>query len=191
MDTTERVTGLLQRAGAGDAAALDEAFPLVYDHLRRLAHRELLLEDTGHTLDTTALVHEAYLRLVDQRRGQYRDRTHFLAIAAIAMRRILVDHARRQTAAKRGGGARRISLDQAGDLATGDRADVLVALDDALGRLATLDARQARVVECRFFGGLTEEETADVLAISTRTVKRDWTKARAWLANELEPEAGA
>jgi RNA polymerase sigma factor (TIGR02999 family) len=169
--------------------ALDEALPFVYEHLRRLAHRELEREVPGHTLDTTALVHEAYLRLVDQRRGGYRDRSHFLAVATIAMRRILVDHARRHTAAKRGAGARRIPLDLYGDIPAVERGELIVALDDALSRLAQLDSRQARVVECRFFGGLTEEETGEVMGVSVRTIKRDWAKARAWLHQELYPEA--
>jgi RNA polymerase sigma factor (TIGR02999 family) len=189
MDTTHQVTDLLQRAGRGDVAALDQAFPLVYEHLRRLAHRELAREVTGHTLDTTALVHEAYLRLVDQRRGGYQDRAHFLAMATVAMRRILVDHARQHTAAKRGGGAQRVPLDVYDDIPAPERADLIVALDEALSRLAQLDLRQARVVECRFFGGLTEDETGEVLGMSVRTVKRDWAKARAWLHQELYPEA--
>lgn len=188
MDTARRVSELLQKAGDGDVSALDEALPFVYDHLRRLAHRELQREVAGHTLDTTALVHEAYLRLVDQRRGGYRDRAHFLAIAAIAMRRILVDHARRHATARRGAGARPVPIDNVASLPVVERAELIVALDEALCRLAQLDGRQARVIECRFFGGLTEGETAEVLGVSVRTIKRDWAKARAWLHQELYPE---
>jgi RNA polymerase sigma factor (TIGR02999 family) len=191
------VTALLARAGAGDRAALDEALPLVYDELRRLAHRALRREGAGHTLGTAALVHEAYLRLVDQRPGAWHDRAHFLAVAATAMRRVLVDYARRRGAAKRGAAAHPVTLDAlaegaALDLAGGDdAASRLADLDVALVRLARLDARQARVVECRFFGGLTEEETAAALGIGLRTAKRDWAKARSWLYQELHPGAVA
>ncbi len=191
--TRPGVTTLLARAGAGDRAALDEALPLVYGELRRLAHRALRREGAGHTLGTAALVHEAYLRLVDQRPGAWRDRAHFLAVAATAMRRVLVDYARRRGAAKRGAAARPVTLDAlaegaALDLAGGDDAAARLAdLDEALVRLARLDARQARVVECRFFGGLTEEETASALGIGLRTAKRDWAKARSWLYQELHP----
>lgn len=188
MDSNKRVTELLLRAGAGDSTAAAAVFPLVYDQLRLLAHRQLRREAAGHSLDTTALVHEAYLKLVDQRGAKVADRGHFLAIASTAMRRILVDHARRHGAAKRGAGARRVPLDSVNGLATEERAELLVALDAALLRLASLDARQAQVVECRFFGGLTEEETAEALGISTRTVKRDWAKARSWLYQLLYPD---
>ena len=191
MDTRQRVTDLLVLAGAGDRDALDRAFPLVYDELRCLARRQLRREADGHTLSTTALVHEAYLRLVDQTRVQWRDRAHFLAIAATAMRRILVDYARRHHAAKRGAAARRVPLESVEELAVDERAELLVALDDALERLAALDGRQARVVECRFFGGLTEEETAEALGIGLRTAKRDWAKARSWLYQEIYPDAVA
>ena len=171
-----------------------EPFPLVYDELCRVAHRHLEREEEGHTLSTTALVHEVYLRLKDHGTGAFNDRTHFFAMAARAMRRILVDHARRHHAAKRGDGARRVPLESverlAGDgLAVEERAELLVALDEALVRLAALDARQARVVELRFFGGLTEEETAETLGIGLRTVKRDWAKARSWLYGALYPDA--
>ena len=173
------------RAGAPDA--MDRLVPLVYGELTRIAHRQLGVEATGHTLSTTALVHEAYLRLVDQRRAQWADRVQFFAVAAHAMRRVLVDHARRHRAMRRGGARRQsVSLDaleaaDAASLAVDDRADVLLALDEALDRLATHDPRQARVVECRFFGGLTEEETAEALGVTARTVARDWVKARGWL----------
>jgi RNA polymerase sigma factor (TIGR02999 family) len=189
MHTRESVTDLLALAAAGDRGALDRAFPLVYEELRRLAHRQLRRESEGHTLSTTALVHEAYLKLVDQTRGEWRDRAHFLAIAATAMRRILVDHARRHRAGKRGGTGRPLSLDSVEELPVEDRAEFLVHLDEALARLAMLDERQARVVECRFFGGYTEEETAETLGIGLRTVKRDWAKARSWLFQELYPDA--
>ena len=188
MDTGQGVTELLRRAGAGDRGALDRALPLVYDELRRLARRQLRREAEGHTLNTTALVHEAYIRLVDQTRAEWRDRAHFLAVASTAMRRVLVDHARRHHAAKRGNGAR-VPLEQLEGLAADERVELLVALDEALVRLAALDPRQARVVECRFFGGLTEEETAEALGIGLRTAKRDWAKARSWLYHELYPDA--
>jgi RNA polymerase sigma factor (TIGR02999 family) len=178
------ITGLLVAWRAGDRTALDRLFPLVYDELRRIAHRQLGRERPDHTLGTTALVHEAYLKLVDQTRAQLTDRAHFFAVAARAMRRILVDYARRHSAAKRGGAQARVSLDDA-TLVADERADTLVALDDALTRLAEVDDRLSRVVECRFFGGLTEEETAEALAVTARTVRRDWVKAKGWLAQEL------
>lgn len=188
MDASQDVTGLLQRVSDGDPAAFDAVFPVVYEQLRGMAHRQLRLEHVGHTLGTTALVHEAYLRLVDQRQSRFRDRAHFFAIAATAMRRILVDHARRHGALKRGAGARRVPLESVDLLAADDRAELLVALDAALVRLGGLDARQAKVVECRFFGGLTEDETAEALGVSPRTVKRDWAKARSWLYADLYPD---
>jgi RNA polymerase sigma factor (TIGR02999 family) len=171
-----------------------EPFPLVYEELRRVAHRHLEREAEGHTLSTTALVHEAYLRLKDQGAGAFNDRVHFFAMAARAMRRILVDHARRHHAAKRGDGARRVPLESVERLGVGSfaveaRAELLVALDESLARLAALDARQAQVVELRFFGGLTEEETAEALGIGLRTAKRDWAKARSWLYQALYPDA--
>ncbi|MDF1504959.1 ECF-type sigma factor [Roseisolibacter sp. H3M3-2] len=168
----------------------DAAFGAVYDELRRLARRQLRREAAGHTLNTTALVHEAYLRLAEQRAAPV-ERGHFLSLAATAMRRILVDHARRHRAAKRGAGVRAVTLDDADALAADDRAELFVALDEALARLAALDARQARVVECRFFGGLTEEETAEALGIGLRTAKRDWAKARGWLHRALHGDAVA
>jgi RNA polymerase sigma factor (TIGR02999 family) len=185
------ITDALAALRGGDPGAMDRLVPLVYEELARIAHRQLGLEATGHTLSTTALVHEAYLRLVDQTRAQWADRAQFFGVAAHSMRRVLVDHARRHRAARRGGLNRRhISLEalEATDpasLAAGDRADILVAMDEALERLAALDARQARVVECRFFGGLTEAETAEALGVTARTVARDWVKARGWLYTEL------
>ena len=185
------ITDALAAMRAGDRGAMDQLIPLVYEELARIAHRQLGLEAPGHTLSTTALVHEAYLRLVDQTRAQWADRAQFFGVAAHSMRRVLVDHARRHRAARRGGVQRRVvSLEalEAADvasLAAGERADILVALDEALDQLAALDARQARVVECRFFGGLTEAETAEALGVTPRTVARDWVKARGWLYQAL------
>ena len=189
------ITDALDALRAGAPDAMDRLVPLVYGELTRIAHRQLGLEATGHTLSTTALVHEAYLRLVDQRRAQWADRVQFFAVAAHAMRRVLVDHARRHRAMRRGGAHRHgVSLDalesaDAATLAVDDRTDVLLALDDALDRLATHDARQARVVECRFFGGLTEAETAEALGVTPRTVARDWVKARGWLYQSVRDDA--
>jgi RNA polymerase sigma factor (TIGR02999 family) len=178
------VTDLLLRAGNGEAGAVESVFPLVYDELRRLAHRHLARESPGRTLGTTELVHEAYLKLIDQTRVEWTNRAHFMGIAATAMRRILVDRARSRRSIKRGGGHVPLSLDVI-DLSTDERADLLVELDEALDRLRELDPRQARVVECRFFGGMTEEETAEVTGLSVRTVTRDWAKAKSWLYREL------
>ena len=192
-DRAATVTRLLRRSAAGDRAALDELLPLVYDELHALARRHIAREAEGHTLQPTALVNEAYLRLVDQRKAGWRSRSHFLGLAARAMRRILVDHARRRRAAKRGGGAHRISLDEAVELEPREWPAPgvdLIALDAALEGLARLDERQGRIVELRFFGGLSVRETAGVLGISPATVKRDWSMARAWLYRELRPESG-
>jgi len=178
------VTGLLQAWGAGDSAALDRLLPVVYDELHRQAQRHLRRETPGHTLQTTALVHEAYLRLVDQRQAHWQNRSQFFGIAAQLMRRILVDHARRHHAAKRGGSAIPVPLEE-GEMAAAESGVDLVALDDALNRLAALDPQQARVVELRYFTGLGIEETAQALGISPATVKRDWAMARAWLKREL------
>ena len=190
-ESQDAITDALIAWRAGDATAVDRLAPLVYGELTRMAHGQLHRESPGHTLSTTDVVHEAYVRLVNQTRVEWADRAHFYAVAAQAMRRVLVDHARRHHAARRGGGQRRLSLEaldwtDADHLASGDRADVLVALDDALALLAILDERQARVVELRFFGGLTSAETAEALAITSRTVERDWVKARAWLYRELD-----
>jgi RNA polymerase sigma factor (TIGR02999 family) len=187
MDASLPITELLIRAGTGDRAALDRVFPLIYDELNRLARRELRRESEGHTLSTTALVHEAYLRLADQRRAGWRDRAHFMAIAATAMRRILIDHARRHRSEKRGGMLRRVPIEQIG-VGDGERAELLLALDAALTRLSRVAERQARVVECRFFAGLTEEETAAALGIGLRTAKRDWATAKSWLYREIYGE---
>ena len=178
------VTGLLQAWGGGDQAALDQLLPIVYEELRRQAQRYLRREDPGHTLQTTALVHEAYLRLVDQRQARWQNRAQFFGIAAQLMRRILVDHARRHQAAKRGGSAIQVPYDEEAVAAAESEIDV-VALDDALTRLGTLDPQQARVVELRYFTGLGIEETAEALGISPATVKREWAMARAWLKREL------
>jgi len=178
------ITGLLLAWRAGDAGALDRLFPLVYDQLRRIAHQHLGRERPGHTLDTTALVHEAYLKLVDQTRVEWADRSHFFAVASQAMRRILVDYARRYRSEKRGGAPRRVSLTDA-MLVAEQRADTLLAVDEALNRLAILDDRLSRVVEFRFFGGLSEAETAQVLGVTARTVRRDWAKAKGWLHRAL------
>jgi len=185
----EAITEALGALRNGAPDAMDRLAPLVYEQLRRIAHRQLRAEPVGHTLSTTALVHEAYLKLVDQTRAEWQDRGHFFAVASGAMRRILVDYARRYRAARRGGGedgapVRPISLDNT-EIPAAERADALVALDEALERLGRLDERQARVVECRFYGGLTEEETAAALGISQRTVAREWVTAKGWLYQEL------
>ena len=181
------ITALLVELREGRRDAMDRLIPLVYHELGRIAHGQLTGERTGHTLDTTALVHEAYLRLVGLDRIEWRDRGHFYAAAAGAMRRILIEYARGYRAAKRGGGLRPLSLDD-GAIAVEARADTLVALDEALTRLSALDERQARVVECRFFAGLTEEETAEALRVTARTVRRDWVKARGWLYQEIQED---
>jgi RNA polymerase sigma factor (TIGR02999 family) len=179
------VTQLLEQARSGDQAALAKAFPLIYEELRRVAKRQLQREPDGHTLTPTALVHEAYMRLVEHHaRMQWTGRGHFMAVAATAMRRILVEHARGHRSLKRGGGLQRVSLDVV-ELGTDERAELLIAVDDALTRLKEIDARQAQVVECRFFGGMTEEETAEALGIGLRTAKRDWAKAKIWLQKEI------
>jgi RNA polymerase sigma factor (TIGR02999 family) len=186
MDAQCEATDLLIESTAGDRQALDRLMPLVYDQLRRIAHRELRRSRPDQTLSTTEVVHEAYLRLVDQSRVARAERAQFLAVAAIAMRRIVIEYWRRNRAQKRGGGERPLSLDDSAmAIAVGDPSELLPALDEALTRLAALNERLARVVECRYFAGLTEQETADVLSVTARTVRRDWEKARAWLYAEL------
>jgi len=180
------VTRLLIRLTEGDNAALDALLPAVYDELRRLAANYLRRERVGHTLQPTALVHEAYLRLVDQTRVEWQNRAHFFGVAAQMMRRILVDHARGQQAEKRGGDVQKISLDENIDVSA-LRASELVALDEALERLAELDPQKSRLVELRFFGGLSVEETAEVMGVSAPTVKRHWRLAKAWLYGEVKP----
>jgi RNA polymerase sigma factor (TIGR02999 family) len=181
---TSSVSYLLQRWSAGDRAALDELLPLVYDKLRRLARRYMRQQAVGHTLQTTALIHEAYLRLAGQEEKQWENRAHFFAVAAQAMRHILVDYARARKMTKRGGGAVQVSLDEALTLGA-ERSAELVALDEALTALAQLHERQSQVVELRFFGSLTEEEIGAVLQIAPRTVRSDWRMARLWLRREL------
>jgi RNA polymerase sigma factor (TIGR02999 family) len=178
------ITQLLLAWGRGEQAALDQLTPLVYDELRRLAHRYMRREHPGHTLQTSALVNEVYLRLIDSSHVRWQNRVHFFAVSAQLMRRILVDFARSRHNLKRGGGVRQVSLDEA-LLVSNESSTDLVALDDALKALASLDARQSQVVELRFFGGLSVEETAEVLHVSEGTVRRDWSLARAWLHREL------
>jgi len=183
-DLAEDITDLLLAWSEGDRKAFDRLVPLVYAELRRQARVQLSRERGAHTLQPTALVHEAFLRLVDQRSARWQNRAQFFGVAAQLMRRILVDHARARDAAKRGGGAVRISLDEAPEAAASPETDVLL-LDEALERLASLDERQARVVELRYFGGLSVEEAAAVLDVSEITIKRDWAMAKAWLFREL------
>ena len=183
MDSATPISDLLLRGRP--SSGVDGLVPLVYAELRAMADRQLGKENTGHTLSPTALVHEAYMRMVDQTRVQWQDRAHFFAVASQAMRRVLVDHARRQGAARRGGGVRPLALDEV-EIPVQERAEVLVALDEALHRLAELDPRMAQVIELRFFGGLTEPEAAEVLGVTERTVRRDWVKAKGWLLHELE-----
>ena len=172
----------------GDEAALERLIPIVHVELRRLARRQMRRERKSHTLQTTALVNEVYLRLVDVNRVRWQDRTHFFAMSARLMRRVLVDHARSRKYQKRGGNAIRVTLTSSMTLAT-DRGADLVALDDALTALTEFDARKGRVVELRFFGGLTVEETAQALGVSAETVMRDWRMAKAWLHKELDRDA--
>jgi RNA polymerase sigma factor (TIGR02999 family) len=180
----EQVSRLLAAWGGGERAALDELIPLVYDELRRLAHLYTGRESPGHTLQTSALVNEAYLRLADQTNPRWQNRAHFFAVCAQLMRQILVDHARRRRSRKRGGGVQLVSLDE-GMIVSEERAADVVALDEALARLDELDPRQSRIVVLRFFGGLSIEETAEVLGVSPGTVMRDWTLAKAWLRREI------
>lgn len=184
---SQNVTELLINWGEGDKQALDQLLPIVYGELRRQAGRYLRKERVGHTLQTTALIHEAYIRLIDQRRVKWQNRSHFFGIAAQLMRRILVDHARTKQRLKRGGSDLRVSLAEATVTAKSKDLDV-VALDEALEKLAVLDQQQARIVELRFFSGLTVEETAEVMSLSPATIKRDWSMAKAWLHRELSDE---
>ena len=184
------VTDLLQAHAAGDPAALDRVFPQVYDELRRIARGRLTRERAGHTLGATELVHEAFFRLVRLDRIDWRGRAHFLAIASRAMRQVLLDHAERRDADKRGGGALAVTLERV-PIAQEAESDELVALCEALARLEALEPRQARVVECRFFAGLNLDETAAALGVSAATVSRDWTIARAWLHAQLSDGATA
>ncbi|MGQ0702697.1 MAG: sigma-70 family RNA polymerase sigma factor [Gemmatimonadales bacterium] len=184
------ITGMLRDAAQGNKEAFDRLLPHVYEELRELAHAKLRLERSGHTLNTTGLVHEAYLRLVGQTRVEWKNRSHFFAVASEAMRRILVDYAKQRQAAKRGGGAVHLPLDAAGNVAAASlfsnaEAEDLIALDDALHRLHGFNPQGARIVQYRFFGGMAEAEVAEVLGVSERTVRRSWTVARAWLKREL------
>jgi RNA polymerase sigma factor (TIGR02999 family) len=178
------VTLLLQRLSDGDQDALAQLIPLIYDELHRLAAFYLQRERIDHTLQTTGLVHEAYLRLVDQKEVQWKNRGHFFAVAAQAMRRILVDYARRHQAVKRGSSSPKISLEEAVAVSN-ETAHELLVIDELLNRLASIDSQGSRIVELRFFGGLTVEETAEAMDISPATVKREWSVARAWLLREI------
>jgi RNA polymerase sigma-70 factor, ECF subfamily len=179
VSSAKEVTRLLVDWGKGDPAALDELLPLVYEELRRVAGSYMRRESQGHTLQTSALVNEAYLRLVDQRNVQWQNRAHFFGVAAQLMRRILVDHARSRTRVKRGGGVQMVSLEEQAVISK-EVAEV-IALDQALTQLAEMDPRKSQIVEMKFFGGLTNEEVAEVLKVTSRTVEREWRKARAWL----------
>jgi len=181
----QQISQLLVAWSNGDQAALDQLMPLVYGELRKMARRYMRGQPAGHTLQTTALIHEAYLKLVGQQEKRWRNRAHFFGVAAQAMRHILVDYARSRQAAKRGGEALEVSLDETA-LVTQDRAAELVALDDALNDLAEVAPRQSRVVELRYFGGLSAEETAEVLKVSPETILRDWRMAKAWLLRQLQ-----
>lgn len=182
--TNSNVTQLLFDWRSGNQDALNQLMPLVYDELRGLAKRYMRREDASHTLQTNALVNEAYLRLVNQQNVDWQNRAHFFAIAAQVMRHLLVDHARSKQYAKRGGGAQQITLDEGSAIAL-EQSVELLALNQALDRLAAIDARKSKIVELRYFGGLTSEETAEVLGVSEITVKREWLKAKAWLFREL------
>lgn len=190
---TERRTGsiaqLVEQASSGDERATSQLLPIVYDELRRLARGYMARERPGQTIQATALVHEAYLRLVKDKKQDWQGRTHFLAIAARSMRQILIERARAKGAAKRGGEFSRITLDEGAVRDVGESIDLL-AVDEALTKLAELDEQQARIVELRFFGGLSIEETAKALGVSPATVKRSWTVAKAWLRREVRGEGG-
>ncbi len=185
--TSHEITQLLLAWSEGDEQALDRLVPLVYDELRRLAQSYMRKERANQTMQTTALIHEAYIRLIDANTVQWQNRAHFFGVAARLMRQILVAMARERCSQKRGEGAQRVSLDEAMMIDEGPDED-LVALDEALGALAQFDARKAQVVEMRFFGGLTEEEIADALDVSPETVRRDWRLARSWLRRKLKGE---
>jgi RNA polymerase sigma factor (TIGR02999 family) len=184
MTDADNPTDVLAELRAGAEESLDRIMPLVYDELRRIAHAHLAARGGGGTLQTTGLVHEAYLKLVDQSRAQWTDRVHFMSIASRAMRYVLVDRARARATLKRGGVRRRISLDEE-QIAAADQPEALLQLDEALSRLGAVEPRLARVVECRFFGGLTEEQIAAALGVTVRTVHRDWVKARVLLRRAL------
>ncbi|HKQ78291.1 MAG TPA: sigma-70 family RNA polymerase sigma factor [Blastocatellia bacterium] len=187
--SVQEITRLLVAWGQGDQTALERLMPLVYDELLRLAKRHMNRQRPGHTLQTTALVNEAYLRLIDASQVQWQNRAHFFAVSSQLMRRILVDFARSRKSLKRGAEARRVTLDDSFEISS-ERGVELVALDDALNTLAAMNPRQSQIVELRYFGGLSEEEIAEALKISTRTVRRDWNLARAWLYRELSTRSG-
>ncbi len=182
---SQNITRMLKEWSGGNRDALDQLLPLVYDELHRQASRYLRRERGDHTLQTTALIHEAYLKLIDQRDVRWQNRAHFFAIAATAMRRILVDYARERHRVKRGGSAENLPLDEAFQISSKEKSIDLIALDEALTRLAKFDGRQARVVELRYFSGLSNDETAEVLGVSNATVRLDWNLAKAWLKQEI------
>lgn len=186
MSASHSVTKLLEQWNNGDREALDKLMPLIYEELKKMAKRYMRQQNPAHTLQTTALIHEAYLRMVKQKEKHFENRAHFFGVAAQAMRHILVDYARERHTAKRGGGTRPISLEEAA-LVTQERAAEVIALDDALKKLEELSQRQSRVVELRYFGGLSVEETAAVLEVSPDTVMRDWSMAKTWLNRALSP----
>ena len=180
----QEITGLLLKWSSGDVDALDQLVPMIYPELRRIARRYMGKENAGHTLQTSALINEAYMRLVDRQAVEWHDRSHFFAVAARVMRNILIDHARKYAYAKRGAGAMHITLDDITILKQG-RAAEFIALDDALNSLGAIDPRKLRIVELRFFGGLTVDETAEVMKLAPITIKREWRVARAWLFREI------
>ena len=183
--SAENVTALLNKLGDGDPEAAAQLVPLVYNELHQLAARHLRHERRGHTLQTTALVHEAYLKLAGQRKAKWRNRAHFFGVASQIMRRILVDYARSQQRLRRGGKQQKVSFDEV-LLVAANRTDELLAVHESLSRLEKLDPRQGRIIELRYFGGLTAEETAEVLGVSSKTVVREWNMAKAWLYGELK-----
>ena len=185
MTDNHRITRLLLDVSNGDRQALDALTPVVYEELQRLARHHLRQERQGHTLSTTALVHEAYLRLIDQTQVQWQNRAHFFAVSSMAMRRILVNYAKERNRAKRGGGATVLHLDEGLEVMSEERSEEIVALDEALDRLSAINGRAGRVVECRFFGGLSIEETGAALGVAPMTVKRDWRLAKTWLHREI------
>lgn len=188
-DTQGRVTRLLDELSGSNQTVVGELMPIVYGELRAIAKRQLRGQRAGHTINTTALVHEAYLKLVNQKEASWQNRAHFLSVAATAMRHVLINYAHRKNAEKRGGGRAAVTFEEALMSAGTAQADEIIALDEALKRLATFNERQSRVVECRFFGGLTLEEISEALGVSTATVHRDWRIARAWLTRELSTQS--
>ncbi len=190
MEPPNEITELLVAWSGGDKKALDELMQIVYEELRRLAHRQLAKERQDHTLQTTALVNEAYLKLVDQKRMKWQSRSHFFALSSQLMRRILVDYARSRQYAKRGGGASALPLDE-GLIVAPERAAEMIALDEALTELAKHDERKARIVELRFFAGMSIDETSELLGVSPGTVMKDWTLAKAWLQREMDRSSSA